>query len=108
MKLHTKFPKERWIFLVRSGIDQGRRYIGVTEQIKIGRRSDNHIQLRDPKISRLHALILKKGSYLVINDMQSLNGTKVNNKRIYKPKRLFNGDLIQLGETIIEIILQKD
>ena len=108
LKLQTKITKTRWFFLVRSGIDRGRQYMGVTEKIKIGRQSDNHIQLRDPKISRLHAMIIKKGSYLVIKDMQSTNGTKVNNERIYRPTQLFHGDMIELGDTVIEIILQKD
>ena len=108
MKLHNNIPKERWVFLVRAGIDQGRQYICVTEKMKIGRQSDNHIQLRDPKISRLHAMILRKGPYLVIRDMQSTNGTRINNVPIYKPQRLLNGDMIQLGDTIIEVFLHKD
>jgi hypothetical protein len=96
-----------WVFVVLSGNDQGRQYIGMTKEIKIGRLLDNHIHLRDPKVSRLHALIRNLGSQLILEDLKSTNGTQVNDIKVRKRKKLFPGDRIRVGETVIEVLLEK-
>ncbi|MCL6588443.1 MAG: FHA domain-containing protein [Firmicutes bacterium] len=93
----------RWLFEVTSGIDCGRQYIGITKVIKIGRALENHIQLRDSKVSRFHAVICQQGSMLTIRDLNSTNGTRVNDQVVHNQKKLFPGDLIQLGETVIRV-----
>lgn len=97
----------RWVFTVIEGNDQGRQFIAATPELKIGRQPENHICLRDPKVSRFHALIKVKDSYLIIKDLQSTNGTLVNNVRIRRQK-LQPGDLIKLGDTIIQVKLEKN
>ncbi len=111
---HTKQYKRRqiakycrWILTVVEGDDQGRQFIGATPEIRIGRQPENHICLRDPKVSRFHALIRLKGSYLIIKDLQSTNGTIINNVRIRRHK-LQSGDLVKLGDTIIKVTLEKN
>ncbi len=97
----------RWVFTVVEGNDQGRQFIGATPELKIGRQPENHICLRDPKVSRFHALIKLKDFYLIIKDLESTNGTLVNNARIRRHK-LQPGDLIKLGDSIIRVTLEKD
>ena len=97
----------RWVFIVVEGNDQGRQFIGATPELKIGRQPENHICLRDPKVSRFHALIKVKDSHLIIKDLQSTNGTLVNNIKIRRHK-LQPGDLIKLGDTTIQVKLEKD
>lgn len=97
----------RWVFTVVAGNDQGRQFIGATPELKIGRQPENHICLLDPKVSRFHALIKIKDSYLIIKDLQSTNGTLVNNVRIRRHK-LQPGDLIKLGDSIIRVTLEKN
>ena len=64
--------------------------------INIGRRSDNHLALDDPRISRLHAqLRLVRGRY-VIFDLDSAGGTSVNGQRI-RSQALLPGDVISLA-----------
>lgn len=110
---HTKRFKRRgtikycrWVFTVVAGNDQGRQFIGATPELKVGRQPENHICLRDPKVSRFHALIKIKESYLIIKDLQSTNGTLVNNVKIGRHK-LQPGDLIKLGDSIIRVTLEK-
>ncbi|HEX3043770.1 MAG TPA: FHA domain-containing protein [Bacillota bacterium] len=93
----------RWLFEVTAGIDCGRQYIGITKVIKVGRALENHIQLRDTKVSRFHAVIRQQGSMLTIKDLNSTNGTWVNERAVQTQKQLFPGDLIQLGETVIRV-----
>lgn len=111
---HTKQFKRRqiakycrWVLTVVEGNDQGRQFIGATPELKIGRQPENHICLRDPKVSRFHAIIKVKGSYLTIKDLQSTNGTIINNERIRRHK-LQSGDLVKLGDTIIRVTLEKN
>jgi len=111
---HTKKFKRRqiakycrWILTVVEGNDRGRQFIGAAPELKIGRQPENHICLRDPKVSRFHALIRMKDSYLIIKDLHSTNGTIINNVRIRRHK-LQSGDLIKLGDTIIQVTLEKN
>ncbi len=95
--------EKRWVFTVNRGVDQGRQFVGATPEIKIGRQPDNHIQLKDPKVSRFHAVIYQKGMRLFIDDLDSTNGTFVNDKPLSRKQPLSPGDLIKVGETVIEV-----
>jgi hypothetical protein len=98
-----QLKKVRWILRVVSGVDQGRQYLAVTPEIKIGRKPENHICLKDPKVSRFHAVLHLEGSVINIIDLNSTNGTIVNGEKIMTKKRLASGDQIRVGETAIQI-----
>jgi hypothetical protein len=74
----------------------------VSSVVNIGRRSDNHLVLNDPRVSRNHAqLRLVRGRY-VLFDLDSTGGTFLNGQRIAQSAALFPGDVISLaGVTII-------
>jgi adenylate cyclase len=72
-----------------------RRY--VESETRIGRGDRNNFQLNDPSISRDHALIRRvEGDYL-LSDLDSSNGTFVNDERVYEPRRLSTGDRVRLA-----------
>lgn len=97
-----------WKFKVLSGADQGREYVATTKEILVGRHPENLILLRDPKASRFHAIIHCKGSRLVLEDLDSTNGTRVNGELVIKKHTVLSGDLIKIGETIIKVSLDKN
>ena len=67
----------------------------------IGREGAD-IPLQDDKVSRKHAEIGLYGpGGLVLRDLASTNGTRLNGKRIYEKAKLASGDLIQVGDTAI-------
>ncbi len=74
----------------------------------IGRTQENTIVLRDPHVSRKHALIKLLTNedlhcfYIV--DAGSRNGTWVNRQAIAHPTRLHNGDAITIGGVTMEFI----
>ena len=76
------------------------------EIITIGRNIKNDIQIDNQSVSKQHARIVKhQGNYL-IEDMQSTNGTYLNEKKITK-ERLTNNDIITIGKHTLQAILDK-
>ncbi|MDH5785973.1 MAG: FHA domain-containing protein [Chromatiales bacterium] len=80
-----------------------KEYELLKERVTIGRRSDNDIQLDDPTISGIHAVIVvKPDNYLdgafevTIADFNSTNGLFINGEKVSK-KRLIAGDMIRIG-----------
>ena len=55
----------------------------------------------DPNVSRAHAKVTCNGSRVVIEDMESQNGTYVNSSPIDKPCELKHMDVIQIGRNVL-------
>jgi len=64
--------------------------------ITIGRKSDNHIVISNPHVSRYHAQIRKADQRYMLIDLSSTVGTSVNGKRI-EHALLKPGDVISIG-----------
>jgi sigma-B regulation protein RsbU (phosphoserine phosphatase) len=62
----------------------------------IGRQPENHLVIRDSRVSRSHARIFAEDGGYVIEDSGSRHGTFVNGKRIQK-EALHNSDRIEFG-----------
>ena len=68
---------------------------------RIGRLSDNDIILTDERVSRQHAEIIRQAeNEYLIEDLDSSNGTIVNNKKV-SSKKLKDGDRIDIGRLIL-------
>lgn len=70
-------------------------------QIKIGRGADNDIIIDNSAISRHHAEIDVEDGHYIISDLNSTNGTFVNEKRIKERLKLMDGDKIIVGKHTI-------
>lgn len=72
---------------------------------RLGRGSENDVVLPYSWVSRKHTMVQqeKTGIYNIM-DLGSSNGTYINNKRIYSPTVLNNGDIITLGKTTIRFV----
>jgi len=81
-------------------LEDGRR-VGIgNAPITIGRLEECEIQINDTNASRRHAELRREGGTVVIIDLSSTNGTRVNNAPISQ-HRLLNGDLITIGSTTL-------
>ena len=69
----------------------------------IGRDSTCDIAIDDPKSSRIHAEILQKGNTFIFSDIESRNGSFINNEQVTK-QILVAGDQIKIGDTTIKVI----
>lgn len=76
------------------------RYLPLNgTELVIGRRSASGLMLADAEVSRLHARVERTAEGFVLHDQQSMNGTRLNGRRIRVPHRLKDGDLIEVGRT---------
>lgn len=78
--------------------------IPVRQTLTIGRKDDNDIVLMDEFISGYHAKIFIKNNSFYIEDLESTNGTFVNEKRIDDRVKLEVNDEIRLGNIIFKVI----
>jgi adenylate cyclase len=69
----------------------------VKDKTTIGRSKDNDIVLPDPRVSSKHAEIISKGKRFILNDLESHNGTRVNEELI-QSHSLKHEDEIRLGQ----------
>ena len=88
-------------FVMRSGPDVGKVYLLRTQEISIGRDSNNTITINDAEVSRKHASMELRGNAYVIQDLGSTNGTFVNGQRISGIQVLNPGDAVAFGEGIM-------
>jgi len=84
--------------------DVGRTYPIQEVVARIGRHGDNDVVLDHPSVSRYHARVLfgyqpaPPPDALLIEDLNSANGTLVNDRRVVGTTRLADGDRVRIGE----------
>ena len=86
------------VLVIRSGGGRtGESFPLEGERMTIGRRPDSEVFLDDVTVSRDHALLVRRGEDLYLDDLGSLNGSYVNRHRIESHK-LEDGDELQIGK----------
>ena len=85
---------------VLDGADRGKVYEKIEVPVTIGREEGNTIQLNDERISRFHLKIQKDHDDIVLTDLESTNGSKVNNEEV-QLRILRHGDLITVGRSTL-------
>jgi DNA-binding NarL/FixJ family response regulator len=77
----------------------GRRVEMNAEELTVGRASQNDMVLEDQLVSRLHAIFMRRGDVVLVEDLGSHNGTYVNNERVHQIRQLHHGDTITIGNS---------
>lgn len=70
--------------------------------IRIGRAPECELVLKDNRVSRRHARLAARDGVLVLTDLGSTNGTRVNGSRVTEVV-LGAGDTVQVGETSLVV-----
>jgi hypothetical protein len=92
-------------WLVNLDADSTRHPITKTA-VRIGRKQDNDLVMKNDTVSGHHAEILKRGDKFMIADLGASNGVFVRGQRVEKTS-LENGDLIELGEVRLRFMLNQ-
>ncbi|HEV2972713.1 MAG TPA: FHA domain-containing protein [Pirellulales bacterium] len=85
---------------ILDGSDRGRSYDELLTPVTIGREEGNSIQLNDERVSRFHLKIQEDRDKIVVTDLESTNGTKVNGEDV-QLRILRFGDLISVGRSVL-------
>jgi hypothetical protein len=78
----------------------GSRVLLGPEPLTIGRLPESAVMITDPNASRRHAEIRRSGSDVVLVDLNSTNGTRVNGATV-RERKLADGDQIVIGTTVL-------
>ncbi|MCA9113775.1 MAG: FHA domain-containing protein [Planctomycetaceae bacterium] len=85
---------------VIEGLERGRTYEDLPCPLTIGREDDNTIRLNDERVSRFHAKLQEDGGRIILTDLDSTNGTRVNGHPV-QMRVLQPGDQLTIGRCLL-------
>jgi Nif-specific regulatory protein len=85
---------------------KGKTFTLTEDETSVGRESANLICLSDPSVSRRHCTVKHEGSLFKVSDLESLNGTFVNDVPV-KERYLEHGDRIRIGDHTFSFLLRE-
>ena len=87
-------------FQVLEGIDKGRTFRELATPVTIGREEGNTLRLNDERVSRFHAKVQFDNGEIILTDLESTNGTRVNGN-VVQIRRLRPGDRVGVGRSLL-------
>src|SRR5689334_22954837 len=85
---------------VLEGFERGRVFADLVTPVTIGREEDNTIQLNDERVSRFHVKIQEDGGRIILTDLDSTNGTRINGHPV-QVRVLQHGDQMSIGRSLL-------
>ena len=83
--------------IVRDG-GKKRTYPLTGEVVSVGRSTDNTIPIKENGSSRHHCQVSQQGEAFFVQDLGSLNGTRVAGRRTRGRVPIQDGDLVEFGD----------
>jgi class 3 adenylate cyclase len=78
-----------------------RRFAIRDDEVSIGRGDTCYVAIDDPRISRIHAQVVREGDGLVLLHRSQTNQTFLNGKSVPQRAALTDGDEIQLADCVV-------
>jgi hypothetical protein len=91
---------------VEGGQNIGQTFPLTDGSITIGRQAGNTIVLADGQLSRQHARLDVRGTEIIVIDLGSANGTRINDLLINGPTPLRPGDVLRMGDSTLRVETQ--
>ena len=91
------------VVYVTAPVEAAGRVIAVERPTMIGRSPGADVHLEDPFISERHVRFDRMENRIVVEDLGSTNGTTINGLPLTGRKVLDRGDVIRIGQTMMEI-----
>lgn len=82
------------------GLERGQIFEELPTPVSIGREDDNSVRLNDERVSRFHAKIQADGGHVILTDLDSTNGTRVNGHPV-QMRVLQYGDQLTIGRCLL-------
>ena len=96
-------PSRHGCLVVLNGLDLAKGYLLREATTLIGRSSKVDIQIDEDAVSRRHAAVERRADRFVMRDLDSTNGTYVNEHAV-REHTLVDGDQIKIGRTILKFL----
>ncbi|MFW5844851.1 MAG: FHA domain-containing protein, partial [Planctomycetota bacterium] len=84
---------------IRNGPYAGREITLSDKPVTIGRDGEADVQILDRSASRVHSEIFPVGGMYFVRDLDSKNGTLINDERLADEELLREGDVVKIGST---------
>ncbi|HEX6229087.1 MAG TPA: FHA domain-containing protein [Solirubrobacterales bacterium] len=92
-------PPDAWLVASQGGgLQPGERF-DLIGGLSIGRSSEADVRIDDRYASGLHARIFSRDGRTYIEDMNSTNGTLLNDATLHGEAELIDGDVVRIGDT---------
>jgi two-component system cell cycle response regulator len=85
----------------------GKRHVLDEQGLSLGRGGENTVVLENDSVSRRHCKVVRKMRQWVVVDLESTNGTYVNDEQV-KEYPLRRGDQVKVGDTILKFLSGSD
>src|ERR1700730_2612029 len=111
MQLPTEGSGDDCLVVIHTAVQSelGKRYLLQEAVIDIGRGAGNHVVVSSDAVSRNHARLERRGAYMLVSDLNSTNGTFINNERTRPVNaRLNRGDQLRIGDTVFKFLSGSD
>jgi diguanylate cyclase (GGDEF)-like protein len=86
----------------------GKRFVLDRAVLRVGRGADNTVVLEGDSVSRRHARFEKRGNRWHVVDLNSTNGTYLNEQLVVGEQILNNSDRIKIGPAILKFLSGAD
>lgn len=90
-------------FIIQSGKHKGKTLKLPDRKITFGRELDCDVRVSDPDVSRRHCELQLRDGQLFVIDLNSQNGTFVNDKPVETESPLHPGDHLRIGPMLFEL-----
>ncbi len=90
---------DAWLVVERGGGLRPGDRLDMFGGLSIGRSADADVRIEDRYASGIHARVFESSGRHYVEDMQSTNGTLLNDSPLNGEAELINGDLIRIGDT---------
>jgi pSer/pThr/pTyr-binding forkhead associated (FHA) protein len=98
-------PRYQASLVIVGGHATGMEYTLTAAYSVIGRDKDAEIMLKDPLVSRQHAVVIYHDGSYVLKDLDSTNGTHIKGALV-KQANLRHGDTFRVGDTTLQFVLE--
>jgi len=79
----------------------GREHLLSGDAITIGRALESDIVVTSKRVSREHARVHREGWRVILEDLDSTNGTHLNDERVFAPVELRDQDRVAIGDVVL-------
>jgi hypothetical protein len=104
----SRISDEAWLITeCGGGLREGERF-DLFGGLSIGRSADADVRIDDRYASGIHARINPKAGRYYVEDMDSTNGTLLNDASLHGEEELRTGDRVRIGDTEFRFEAEED